>query len=247
MTRGEIAEQFSHNIEIERIKLGYTQAQMAKALDMSLSSYKNMITGISTNIPIYVAHKVYHITSKFLFELCGEDTPETHFLDHFRTLPSHTQQSLLNLVRLESELATENVHPTAYNDANLICLYTPTGNMTDGMIFDSANKEFLNVSKYRTTLGSYMDCAIRITSNHLHPVYHVGDILLICQQPPRDGDTGIFIHKPTMRIYIRKFYQTKPCRLEPLTNMGRTIYVDSTNPNDMNQWIKFGYVLTKYR
>lgn len=246
MTREEISEQFALNIEKERMKLGFTQLQMSKALEMSLSSYKNMINGISTNIPIYVAHRVYHITGKFLFELCGEETPETFFLANYRKLPSHIQNALLTMSNIEVQL-TSSSPSSLIKTKQTICLYIPTGNMTDGMLFDSNNIKPFTLQDNYSMLGNRLDCALQITSNHFHPVYHTGDILLICQQPPRDGDTGIFIHRPTRQIYIRKFCQTNPCRLEPITDYGQTIYVDGQNDSDMSQWIKFGYVLTKYR
>ena len=124
----------------------------------------------------------------------------------------------------------------------------PVGmNMADGMIFDSYNVEKLDVSNYRKAFGDALHIGIRVTSNHMHPVYNKGDILLISRNPIRDGDTGIFINAQTKRAYIRKFHQTNPCELTPLNNYGETFYVDSDNVDDMSKWIKFGYVLCKVR
>ena len=50
MNRLEIANNISTNIERERIKLGMSQAQFAKALDMSLSTYKRIANGESSRI-----------------------------------------------------------------------------------------------------------------------------------------------------------------------------------------------------
>ncbi len=47
MNRLEIVNNISTNIERERIKLGMSQAQFAKALDMSLSTYKRIANGES--------------------------------------------------------------------------------------------------------------------------------------------------------------------------------------------------------
>ena len=185
MNRLEIANNISTNIERERIKLGMSQAQFAKALDMSLSTYKRIANGESSRIDIYTAY--------------------------------------------------------------LISVLIPTGNMTDGMILDSYNVEKLDVSNYRKAFGDALHIGIRITSNHLHPVYNKGDILLISRNPIRDGDTGIFINAQTKRAYIRKLHQTNPCELTPINNYGETFYVDSDNVDDMSKWIKFGHVLCKVR
>lgn len=52
MNRLEIVNNISTNIERERIKLGMSQAQFAKALDMSLSTYKRIANGESSRIDI---------------------------------------------------------------------------------------------------------------------------------------------------------------------------------------------------
>lgn len=135
----------------------------------------------------------------------------------------------------------------AKNKEDLISVLIPTGNMTDGMIFDSYNVEKLDVSNYRKAFGDALHIGIRITSNHLHPVYNKGDILLISRNPIRDGDTQIFINAQNKRAYIRKLHQKTPCELTPINNYGETFYVDSDNVDDMSKWIKFGHVLCKVR
>ena len=51
MTNIEITQNFIENLEKAREELGWTQAQMAEKLQMSLSSYKYMISGKSAKIP----------------------------------------------------------------------------------------------------------------------------------------------------------------------------------------------------
>ena len=161
----------------------------------------------------------------------------------YRSLSPERQQAVRTMIAIERELSM----PKDTSDEDLVPLYTITGNMEDGMYYDATNVEYMDVSAYRQFYGNQITCAVKITSNHLHPVYHMGDILLVCQRPPRDGDTGIFVNRKTHRIYIRKFRQTEPCRMEPLTQYGEVITVDSHNKQEMNEWIKFGYVLTKVR
>ena len=243
MTNNEITRRFIENLEKERETMGLTQAQMADQLNMSLAAYKYMISGKSAKIPIYVAYQVYQATGKFFFELCGNIVPEMQVLIDYRSLSPERQQAVRTMIAIERELSM----PKDTSDEDLVPLYTITGNMEDGMYYDATNVEYMDVSAYRQFYGNQITCAVKITSNHLHPVYHMGDILLVCQRPPRDGDTGIFVSRKTHRIYIRKFRQTEPGRMEPLTQYGEVITVDSHNKQEMNEWIKFGYVLTKVR
>ncbi|MCM1287631.1 MAG: DNA-binding protein [Clostridium sp.] len=247
MTKRQIVDNFAANIEIERAKLGLTQLEMAQKLEMSLSSYKNMINGISANIPIYVALLVYMITGKQFFELCGYITPEIQLMIDFCKLPKYRQKAIMSLVSLEAELSMDGCKLTSKSEKNLIPLYTFTGNMTDGMIYDSTNIQPFNIGEYKQIYGDLIDCAIKITSNHLHPVYHSGDILLVHCVSPRDGDTGIFINREDGRVYIRKLRQTSPVQLIPINGNGKIIYVDDQEPKEMKKWIKFGHVITKIR
>lgn len=71
MNRLEIVNNISTNIERERIRLGMSQAQFAKALDMSLSTYKRIANGESSRIDIYTAYLIYKLTGRFSCELTG--------------------------------------------------------------------------------------------------------------------------------------------------------------------------------
>ncbi len=250
MTSIEITRNFTENLEKVREERGWTQAQMAEKLQMSLSSYKYMISGKSAKIPIYVAYLVYQTTGKFFFELCGDIVPEMSLLMDYRQLSKERQQAIRTSIAMERAIAAQSPEATLQTkDApeELLPLYTILGNMEDGMYYDTSNVEYFNVAPYRTFYGDEVTCGVRVTTNHLHPAYHAGDILLVCQRPPRDGDTGLFLNKKNRRLYIRRFRQTEPCRLEPVTEYGETITVDSYDYNDMYQWVKFGYVVATIR
>ena len=246
MNKRDITTTFAMNIEREREKMGLTQAEMAKELDMTTASYKYLISGNSANSPLYTAYRAFQATGKTILELCGVDTPEVDAITMYRDLPKHRQKAILTLIQLEYQLASDEDTATPSED-DMVPLYTALGNMKDGMFYMASDINYMNIATYRKRYGSLIDCAVRITSNHPHPAYHMGDVLLVAQQPPRDGDIGIFINKATGRLYIRKFLQTSPCVLEPITNFGSPIYVDNYNPDEMKQWIKFGYVITKAR
>ena len=62
MNHTEMADNISTNLEIERSRLGLTQAQFAEKLEMSLSSYKRIINCETTKLDVYTAYLVYKIT-----------------------------------------------------------------------------------------------------------------------------------------------------------------------------------------
>lgn len=245
MTRHEVITNFIDSLERERTTLGLTQVQMAQKMKMSVSGYKKLIAGETAKIDLYVAYQTYQLTGKWLFELCGDySSPILQTVIKMRRLSPSQIRFVSGIVDFESSFRSQT--PLDKTE-DYVSILIPTGNMEDGMIWDCANVDKLNVASYRRWFGSDLHCAIRITSNHLTPVYHMGDILLVSQTAPRDGDTGIFINKEDGRVYLRKYRQTNPCVLEPIIGYGRTFTIDNRDHKEMDKWIKFGHVLTKIR
>lgn len=246
MTRTQLYENFAKNIELERTRLKFTQQRMADELQISLSKYKILIANpFEANIDIYLAHRIQKLTGKTVRELCEDDLPELEMIRYFRELPKHRQEAIRYLIEIEYQLPPDSM-PNA-NEEDCITCYVPTGNMEDGMVLDSRDLITVNIAEYKKNSREKVDCAVKITSNHLHPVYMKGDVLLISKRAPRDGDIGIFIFKETRQIYIREFKQTDPCELRPINSYGETIYVDGNSRVDMDKWVKFGTVLTVMR
>lgn len=242
MTKQELARNFSLNVERERIRLGLTQAEMAKKLEMSLSGYKKMISGETTKIDAYTAFLMHDLCDKWFYEIIGYPISEAETVAKIRKLSKTQLRFITAIVDLEYSLLTEQNSPEEY-----IPVIVPTGNMQDGMIYDSADILHINAAIYRKRFGDDLHFGIKVTSSHLHPAYNKGDIILISQNPIRDGDTGIFINKEDGCIYIRKFHQAAPCVLEPINGFGKTFFVNNSNPQEMKNWIKMGYVLCKMR
>lgn len=241
----EVTKRFTEAIERVRIEHNYSQTDMAKYLDLSLSGYRKLLSGDILKIDIYLAYKIHELTGMWLFELIDRGDDVTELVNEYRQLTMQQKKYIRKLIQFENGF---NKEAPRTSGEDFVSLLIPTGNQADAMIYDSVDVSHIDVSKYRPTFGAAINCAMKITSNHFHPVYHDGDILLICCEPPREGDTGIFVNVKANRVYLRKFRQADPCRLESIVNeYVPPILVDPTNQDDMDQWIKFGYVLTKIR
>ncbi|MGN0415205.1 MAG: multiprotein-bridging factor 1 family protein [Agathobacter sp.] len=245
ISKEQLVENFGISMERERLALGYSQQQMAKALQMSLSSYKRILNGETNKIDLYTAFLLTSLTGKQSAELCGILDPLQRARSAMGNLSKSQLDFVSGVIRFELQFAKGLRGGEDIDD--YVTLIVPTGNMQDGMYLDTCYIKKVNVAQYRKRYGDAIDCAILITSNHLHPTYVLNDILLISRTPVRDGDTGIFIHRPSGLAYIRKFHQTVPSILEPVSNLGRSFTVDSTSKEDLSQWIKFGRVITKMR
>lgn len=243
MTQQKILLNFIDNIEKERVRLNLTQAQMAQKLDMSVSNYKKLIAGQYRRPNLFLAQRLYELTSKLLFEFFDFDSPKLNAISKFMKL-SDTQCSFIEGI-IDFELAFSASKEE--NTDDYLTVLIPTGNCEDGMIWDSANVRKVNIAPYRKRYGSQINAGVEVTSNHLTPVYHMGDILLISRRPPRDGDTTIFLNTENGRAYLRRFIQQVPRILQPINGYGESFYIDPYNEDEVKKWVKYGVVLTKMR
>lgn len=243
MTQQKILLNFIDNIEKERVRLNLTQAQMAQKLDMSVSNYKKLIAGQYRRPNLFLAQRLYELTGKLLFKFFDFDSPKLNAISKFMKL-SDTQCSFIEGI-IDFELAFSASKEE--NTDDYLTVLIPTGNCEDGMIWDSANVRKVNIAPYRKRYGSQINAGVEVTSNHLTPVYHMGDILLISRRPPRDGDTTIFLNTENGRAYLRRFIQQVPRILQPINGYGESFYIDPYNEDEVKKWVKYGVVLTKMR
>lgn len=242
MTRQEVARNFINSMEMERVRRGYTQPQMAERLGLSASGYKKIIAGETSKIDLYAAYQVSKLSGKFIFELCGESSAELEAFQGYRRLTSSQKAFVNNIIQFERDFQDNNSACEEY-----ISVVVPSGVVEDGMIWDSANVIKVDASPYIHKFGRELHCGIMVTSNHLQPVYQMGDILLVSRRPPRNGDTGIFINREEGRAYLRRFHQTSTICLEPLNEYGVTVELDSDDMSEEGKWLIMGCVLTRMR
>lgn len=243
MKVNELIKQLALSMERERVKRNLSQKEFAKLVDTSYSNYRRIVSGESTGMDIHIPIAFYRLTGKYVFEMMGMTTPEAKIIGHYRSLSEPQKRFIEAVAEFEVQYRPE----ICANSGDMLSVIVPVGNFEDGMIWDSVHLKKIDISPYRAKYGAKICCGIEVTTNHMHPVYLKGDILLIEKRAPRDGDIGIFANKKEGRAYIRRFKQTNPTRLEPINDYGQTFYVNPDSPDDMLNWVKFGCVLTKIR
>mgnify|MGYP001364871623 FL=1 len=190
MTREQLIENFADSVEQERIALGYSQAQMAQALDMSLSTYKRIINGEISKLDFFIFYQLYQLTGKFAFELCKYGDLLSDTVASMRRLSQPQLRTIRGFVDFEDHFARSL--NADQNSTDYTTLIIPSGCMHDGMIYDSCSLGKINIASYRRRFHDKIDCAILITTNHLNPTYNVNDILFLisftfCNQSSTTG------------------------------------------------------------
>lgn len=234
-------------MEKERVAMGLTQEEMAEAIDLSFGAYKKIARRETYKIPAYSLYKLHNLTGKFGRELTGYGSENTEIIAKLRPL-SKSQVDFVDSI-LDFELNFVRTLPKDTNVDDYISVLVLTGDMEDGMIYDSSNIKKVYAKDYIEKLKPHViNSGIEVSSNHLHPVYHMGEIILICKEPIRNGDTGVFINKNTSRAYLRKYVEHEDyVMLTPVCDYGEPFKVSKKNNAEINQWIKYGKVLSKMR
>ena len=255
MNKSEIVENFAYNLERLRNELGYSQDKMASLLDVSSSTYRRIINLETTKIDIYTITKLYYLSHKFAFQFSEKNYKDDNLLRVAALLSECNDNELKDIEDELSEINStfeedcyDSSAEISFNENNKekkVILYHPIGDLSDNMIFNTFSIDEIDISKCPAYIRKQVDCALEIPTNHFHPTYHLHDILLISQRPPKDGEIGLFIHKETFKMYIRVFKMESPRKLVPISDTGKVIEVNEKDINDMNQWIKFGVVVTK--
>lgn len=235
MDKQELRNVFILNMERERQKLGYTQAEFAEELDMSMSGYKKMIGGETSSVSLYTAYQVERISGVPIVRLLGMENADRALVDQYQSLSERQKRYMRMLLDLEVRQ-----HPKGEEEAfcTLLC---PVGPMEDGMEFDGFRKEQIHVGEQGTWYGNRLLFAMQITGHYFSPAYLEGDVLLVGNdREPRPGEAGLFLHEG--KVYIRRLMKTNPLVLEPVAARGREIVVEG---EEQKNWYKIGYVLRK--
>ena len=127
LTREQLSRNLGTNLERERFKLGYSQQDMAKALDMSLSSYKRLANGDTGKVDVYTVYKLSQLTGKMFYELCGESSDLFQTYDRMRSLSPTQLHFIESLVQFEFDFESSGEYTADMLEASAMQVYVKDG------------------------------------------------------------------------------------------------------------------------
>lgn len=150
----------------------------------------------------------------------------------------HTSNMVRYLLDFEESLAVTK----KYEKSKFIPVFLPLSTNQNSQYYcDAIGIENIEVTSYTERFGDRLAYGIKIRTNTYHPVYFQDDILLVAKdRAPVYGETGIFINEG--RLFLRRFIDGSPIRLEPVNSIGSVITLKS-----LHNWHIVGYVLGVYR
>lgn len=202
--------------------------------DIPTDTLHSILYGKTKDIKLSTLIKIADVLECDLDSLIGRNprTKEQQLLmDRICCLPAHS----INKIKFLLELEEHCILQKSTNGTDYIQIFCPTGNMKDGMLYDSTRFDLLDITDYPTFLKHNVDLGIKILSRNYEPVYYPNDIILLSHmQAPQYNDIVLYIDNDGL-LFIRQFTEQQ---LIPINGFGKAIPT-----KDIFQYTALGVVL----
>lgn len=192
---------------------------LSSQADLSEDTLRSIIYGKSQDIKLSTMIKIADVLNCSLDELAGRSPyskQEQTMIKRIRHLPKRS----INILQFVIELEERTTLYKSVKGTDIIPVFLPTGNLKDGMFYDSSLFEKLDISEYPNALKAIADFGIRIITRNYEPVYYPNDILLFSHKRlPEYNDIVLYVDN-SGKIYIRRYLETG---LEPINGFGKNI------------------------
>ena len=197
---------------------GWSLEQFSEVSGVPFETAKNIKLGKTTNPRLDTVVKManaFDISINCLIGAQNYSKDETSLLEHYQTCGKHGKSIIQLIAKYEATIA--KTERDAADKHKIPCLI-PHNDLAKGIIYDACE-----TTEVETTVDSAF-VGIFINSNVFSPKYCKGDVILLENRFPDNGEYGAFYQGE--RAYIRKFIEEPgQYRLQCLHKMGEDIIV----------------------
>lgn len=246
LSKIDTSKAFGESLARLRTIADLTQGDLAIILGISKNTLGRIEAGETGKVDFNVALKASALFHMPIREMCGFLTEDLELYYGLLHATKRTQRLIASIIEVDVK-SKEKLEGFLLDEKYLIDCMKPVNDIRDGIPCNRFYHECENISKYRLyPWFESVDALLEINSNAYHPLYHIGDRLVISCIPPRDGDIGVFIRDSC--FYLRKY---TVCGDDVILNYvsleenekNEYFRVNRYRIEDMDKWIKFGTVL----
>lgn len=173
--------------------------EFAEMCDLPVDTIKNIYYGKSTDPKLSTAVKIadaLQLSVNCLMGKCPHTPAERAIIERYRRCGKHGKSRIELTAKCESRFAKNERETTG---AHVIkCLY-PQIDMRKGFVYDLCEEDYIETVVPNAYIG------ISMSGNDFAPLYCKGDVLLLEDKFPLQGEIAAFLIAD--RAYIRKFYE----------------------------------------
>lgn len=246
MTNLEINKNISDFIGAYCNKWNISVAKFAERCNIPYMTVKRIVACSVQKIDVYTVVRIAHATHTPLMEILGVDIENLELYKRITYLTDYDKNIISCVLDILEKLhisGREN-REVPFSDLG----YDKTSYLLDSTLVCPDSLDYSKMKKvtFRSTFSEGMTyCGLRLPDNRLNPYYFKGDILLIQNSEPMEGETGAFIWKEDglIRLIFSKVHQNgRYTELRPINGLGRTYRIDNENVADLINWVKIGVV-----
>lgn len=176
-------------------------AAFAELCDLPIETVRNIYYGRTTDPKVSTVMKMsaaLNLSVNCLMEKCPHTKEERAIIHYYRNCGGHGKGLILLTAKYEALAAkAEREAPDSHK---IPCLIT-RGNILEGITYETCEVEEISTTVPEAFVG------VKISTNDFVPVYCKGDILLLENRFPTDGEYAAFYVNE--KAYIRKFVEEK--------------------------------------
>ena len=183
------------------IDLDWSKETLAEKSGLPLETVKNIYYGKTADPKVSTVLAISEATGhsmNCLMGKCAHTAQEKALLRNYRTCGTHGK-SLIELIAKYEACSVKNERE-AINKHLIPCLL-PHGDIHKGIVYDTCETIEIETSVPEAYI------AIKMTGNDLSPKYCKGDIILLENRFPGNGEYASFFRGD--RLYIRKYIEEK--------------------------------------
>ena len=246
LSRIDTSKAFGETLARLRTIADLTQNDMAVILGISKNTLGRIEAGETEKVDFNVALKASALFHMPIREMCGFLTEDLELYYGLLHATKRTRRLIVSILEVDTQ-QKENLKGFMTDEKYLIDCMKLADDIRDGIPCNRFYHECQNISRFRSySWFKLADVLLEINSTAYHPLYHIGDRLVISCQPPRDGDIGIFIRDSC--FYLRKY---TVCGDDVILNYvsleenekNEHFRVNRHRIEDIDKWVKFGTVL----
>lgn len=210
---------FRNNLRMKLQEKKLTLNALSMRSDLSEDTLRSIIYGKSQDIKLSTLVKIADVLQCTLDELIDRSTyspTEQKIIKQIHQLSDRSFRTIEYVVTLEEKYMLMK----SSKGLEYIPIFTPVGNLQDGMYYDANIIDNLDITDYPSALKKIIDFGIRIQTENYEPIYHPNDILLFSKKNnPRYHDIVAYVNI-NGQIYIRKYTELG---LIPINGYGEII------------------------
>lgn len=246
LSRIDTSKAFGETLARLRTIADLTQNDMAVILGISKNTLGRIEAGETEKVDFNVALKASALFHMPIREMCGFLTEDLELYYGLLHATKRTRRLIASILEVDTQ-QKENLKGFLTDEKYLIDCMKLADDIRDGIPCNRFYHECQNISRFRSySWFKLADVLLEINSTAYHPLYHIGDRLVISCRPPRDGDIGIFIRDSC--FYLRKY---TVCGDDVILNYvsleenekNEYFRVNRHRIEDIDKWVKFGTVL----